>query len=112
MRKETDLAKVKQTARMFLASDIQLTDHSPVVVSHPFTSSGIVGFRDGDGEIVFGNLIEKPDDLARWRRQVGEQIGQADSAFRRFLWTSGRSCGIGVDDKTREVIEDEEERTI
>lgn len=29
MRKETDLAKVKQTARMFLASDIQLTDHSP-----------------------------------------------------------------------------------
>ena len=80
MRKETDLAKVKQIAHMFLTLNIQLTAHSPIVVGHPFTCNGIVGIKDGDGKIVFGNLIEKPDDLARWRRQVGEQIDQADSA--------------------------------
>lgn len=79
MRKETDLAKVKRTAHMFLALDIQLTAHSPIVVSHPFTCNGIVAFRDEHGEISVGNLIEKPDDLARWRRQVGAQIDQADS---------------------------------
>ena len=72
MQKETDLTKIKRTAHMFLALDIQLTAHSPIVVSHPFTSNGIVGIKDGDGKIIFGNLIEKPDDLARWRRQVGE----------------------------------------
>ena len=80
MRKETDLAKVKQIAHMFLTLDIQLTAHSPIVVGHPFTCNGIVAFRDEHGEISVGNLIEKPDDLARWRRQVGEQIDQADSA--------------------------------
>ena len=32
MRKETDLAKVKRTAHMFLALDIQLTAHSPIIV--------------------------------------------------------------------------------
>lgn len=79
MRKETDLAKVKRTAHMFLALDIQLTAHSPIVVSHPFTCNGIVAFRDEHGEISVGNLIEKPDDLARWRRQVGAQIDQANS---------------------------------
>lgn len=88
MRKETDLAKVKRTAHMFLALDIQLTKYSPMVVSHPFTNSGIVGLRDDDGNISFGNLIENPADLTRWRQQVGEQIDQADNAYEVFLQIS------------------------
>lgn len=85
MRKETDLAKVKRTAHLFLDLDIQLTDYSPMVVCHPFTNSGIVGFRDDDGNISFWNLIENPADLIRWRQQVGEQIDQADNAYEVFL---------------------------
>lgn len=88
MRKETDLAKVKRTAHLFLDLDIQLTDYSPMVVSHPFTNSGIVGFRDDDGNISVGNLIENPADLTRWRQQVGEQIDQADNAYEVFLQIS------------------------
>ncbi len=85
MRNETDLAKVKRTAHLFLDLDIQLTDYSPLVVSHPFTNSGIVGFRDDDGNISFGNLIENPADLTRWRQQVGEQIDLSETAYEIFL---------------------------
>ena len=85
MRNETDLAKVKRTAHLFLDLDIQLTDYSPMVVSHPFTNSGIVGFRDDDGNISFGNLIENPADLTRWRQQVGEQIDLSETAYEIFL---------------------------
>ena len=85
MRNETDLAKVKRTAHVYLDLDIQLTDYSPLVVSHPFTNSGIVGFRDDDGNISFGNLIENPADLTRWRQQVGEQIDLSETAYEIFL---------------------------
>ena len=85
MRKKTDLAKVKRTAHLFLDLDVQLTDYSPMVVSHPFTNSGIVGFRDDDGNISFGNLIENPTNLTRWRQHVGEQIDQSETAYEIFL---------------------------
>ena len=81
MRRYTDLPGVKAVARMLLAQDIQPTAHAPVIVSHPFTSSGIVGLREADGNITFGDLMGSPDDLARWRQMVGEQIDGADSAI-------------------------------
>ena len=37
MRKQTDLAKVMQTARSLLFTDIHEAESSPVIVSHPFT---------------------------------------------------------------------------
>lgn len=84
MRRCTDLPGVKAVARMLLAQDIQPTAHAPVIVSHPFTSSGIVGFRAANGNITFGDLMGSPDDLARWRQMVGEQIDGADSAISIF----------------------------
>lgn len=84
MRRYTDLPGVKAVARMLLAQDIQPTAHAPVIVSHPFTSSGIVGLRETDRNITFGDLMGSPDDLARWRQMVGEQIDGADSAISIF----------------------------
>lgn len=84
MRRYTDLPGVKAVARMLLAQDIQPTAHAPVIVSHPFTSSGIVGLREADGNITFGDLMGSPDDLARWQQMVGEQIDGADSAISIF----------------------------
>ena len=52
MRRCTDLAGVKAVARMLLFQDIQPTAHAPVIVSHPFTSSGVVGLREANGNIV------------------------------------------------------------
>ncbi len=42
MRKETDLEGVKSTARMLLMTEVHKTPYSPVVVQHPFTSTGVV----------------------------------------------------------------------
>lgn len=85
MRKETDLAKVKRTTRLFLDLDIQLTGYSPMVVSHLLTNSGIASFRDADGKISFVDLIKNPADLTRWRQQIGEQIDQAGDAYEDFF---------------------------
>ena len=45
MREKTDLEKVKSIARMLLLTPVHKTPYSPVVVQHPFTSSGAEGMR-------------------------------------------------------------------
>ena len=47
MRKQTDLAAMKQLARVFLMMDPEPTSFSPVIIKHPFTDSGIVTVRSG-----------------------------------------------------------------
>lgn len=84
-RRETDLPRVKAVARTFLDLDIQPTGHAPVVVSHPFTNSGFVGARDEKGKVAIADLLNKPEDLRRWREQVVRHIDQADSAHEIFL---------------------------
>ena len=42
MREQTNLNGVKAVAKSLLMIDLHLTDYSPVIVQHPFTSSGIV----------------------------------------------------------------------
>ena len=49
MKKETDLAGVKSVAKMLLMTDVHETEFSPVVVQHPFTSSGIVVLPEKGG---------------------------------------------------------------
>lgn len=85
MRKETDLAAVKALAHVFLELDIQPTDHAPVVVSHPFTNSGFAGIQDAEGNVSIADLLNKPEDLRRWRQQIGQYIDQANSPFEVFL---------------------------
>lgn len=84
-RRETDLPRVKSVARTFLNLDIQPTDHAPVVVSHPFTNSGFAGIRDAEGKLAIADLLNNPEDLRRWREQVGRHIDLADSAYKVFL---------------------------
>ena len=40
MREQTNLNGVKAVAKSLLMIDLHLTDYSPVIVQHPFTSSG------------------------------------------------------------------------
>lgn len=70
------------------------TEFSPLVVKHPFTDSGIVGIRTPAGEYAIGNIMDNPEDLQTWRKQVSRQIGQADSVMQiAFMVT--KSYGIG-----------------
>ena len=85
MRKQTDLVKVKQTARSLLFADIHETEFSPVIVSHPFTDSGFVASPNTDGEIGLLNITESDDDQRRWREYMGKLIDGAKSASEIYM---------------------------
>ena len=84
MRSRTELRGVKSVAHMLLNMDIQLTKFSPVIVSHPFTNSGISGIVGEDGGFQMADLVNNPEDLKKWRQQVGKQIDNSDSAYGIF----------------------------
>lgn len=48
----TDLDGVKLVADTLLMMKVGKTDMSPIVVTHPFTSSGIVGVRGDHGNLL------------------------------------------------------------
>lgn len=74
MRTPTNLPKIKRIAHTLLNTDIKLTNYSPVIVKHPFTNSGISAVRGENGNLVMVDLVNKPEDLAAWRKQVGGLI--------------------------------------
>lgn len=84
MRSKTELQGVKSVAHMLLQLDIELTKFSPMIVSHPFTNSGISGIVGEDGGFQMADLVNNPDDLKKWRQQVRKQIDNADSAYGIF----------------------------
>ena len=85
MPRETDLLRVKLVAHTLLDVQIQETALSPVIVSHPFTSSGISALRNEDGSLSMVDLINNSDDCTRWRRKVGEQIDSAENVHQIFV---------------------------
>ena len=85
MSRETDLLRVKLVAHTLLDVQIQETALSPVIVSHPFTSSGISALRNEDGSLSMVDLINNSDDCTRWRRKVGEQIDSAENVHQIFV---------------------------
>ena len=76
MNKETNLTLVKETASVLLWCDVTPTEFSPMIVSHPFTNTGITAIRDTDGQIKMLD-ITKETDLSLWRQAVQEQIESA-----------------------------------
>ena len=85
MPRETNLLRVKLVAHTLLDAQIQETALSPVIVSHPFTNSGISALRNEDGSLSMVDLINNSDDCTRWRRKVGEQIDSAENVHQIFV---------------------------
>ena len=94
MKEQTDLRAVKALARAMLELDIEQTKLSPLVVKHPFTDNGISGVRKPDGSIAIADLLNKPDDLDLWRKQVRGVIDEADSAFQIYMMIT-KSYALG-----------------
>ena len=60
MKRETDLDGVKSVAKTLVMMDLHLTDYSPVIVQHPFTSSGVVAAPTENG-ITLLDITENED---------------------------------------------------
>ena len=84
MNRETDLSKVKLVAHTLLDVHIQETAFSPMIVSHPFTNSGITALRNKDGRLSMVDLVNNADDCTKWRSTVGKQIDSAENAHEVF----------------------------
>ena len=94
MKERTDLRGVKALAHAMLELDIEQTKLSPLVVKHPFTDNGIAGVRKPDGSIAIADLLNKPEDLDLWRKQVGAAIDEADSVFQIYMMVT-KSYALG-----------------
>ena len=81
MKARTNLSSIKALAQHFLMMDIKTTPHSPVIVSHPFTDTGYVGFL---GDRFPQTILENRDAFLRWQTEKKKQINESDSADRIF----------------------------
>lgn len=84
MRKETNMAGVKSVAKALLMLDIHLTDYSPVIVQHPFTSSGVVAAPTENG-LAMLDITQGDENLSAWRGLMVKQIDQAKNAYHIYM---------------------------
>lgn len=84
MRYKTDLDAVKHVAVSLLHTHINETKFSPMVVQHPFTSSGFVGINS-NGEMELLNILESAESKNKWQEFMEKQITNADSVYRIFM---------------------------
>lgn len=84
VREKTDLPRLKRFAIALLQMDIGKTELSPLVVQHPFTTSGFFAVPDGKG-FVLTMLVDEPENQKVWRKQVTEEIERREDAFGVYL---------------------------
>lgn len=75
----TDLNSIKDVAITLLYTDIHETELSPMVVSHPFTNSGIVPIPSDDGQYELVNIVEHREHLDAWQNWMSNRINESDS---------------------------------
>ena len=82
MRKETDLGGVKAIAKTLLMTAVNQTPYSPMLVQHPFTSTGLIPFPT---EMNKGfqpvDITLNEDNLKIWRESVSQIIDEAENSY-------------------------------
>lgn len=87
MRNETDLNRVKWVAKQLVMIEPHLTEFSPVVVQHPFSSSGMVAIPSDEG-IKHVDITKSPEELVSWQNYMKAQIDEAKSAYHIYMMTN------------------------
>lgn len=82
MRETTDIQSVKTVARWLLWTDVHKTPYSPIIVQHPFTSSGLTVIG-GATEII--DITESTQNLQRWREYISKKIDRADDVIAVYM---------------------------
>lgn len=76
--KNTNLCQVKMTAQTLLRVRIHKTDYSPMIVRHPFASSGLV-VLPGTQKII--DITANAENLNVWQDAMSNQIAKAKTVF-------------------------------
>ena len=81
MMNETDKPKTATDMEgVRLSTEIHDTKYAPIVISHPFASSGIVFLPGKNGREML-DITSSRENRARWRRYLDKRIDQAESVF-------------------------------
>ena len=87
MKPTTDIEQVKSVARALLMTEVYKTPYSPMVVQHPFTSSGFVATTK-DGVMQLLDITESEENLQAWQAFMRKQINSADNAYEIYMMTN------------------------
>ena len=91
MREQTDMQKIKMVANLLLMLEIYQTEYSPMIVQHPFTSTGIVmNPHIGISEML--NIAQNESDLNMWREQMKKEIDAAQKPFEIYMMLNKPYC--------------------
>lgn len=82
MRETTDIQSVKTVARWLLWTDVHKTPYSPIIVQHPYTSSGLTVIG-GATEII--DITESTQNLQRWREYISKKIDRANDVIAVYI---------------------------
>lgn len=86
MKKETDMAEVKSIAKMLLMTDVHETEFSPIVVQHPFTSSGIVVLPEKDSKNFRSvDITQDAENLRAWRKALNSAIDSTENPYEIYM---------------------------
>lgn len=92
MRTESDLTALKNLAKALLHLDIQPTEYAPIIVKHPFTDSGIVGYRTVDGRIEQADITKDTAALSEWQDSMLAQINDCKTPQEIYLMITKSYC--------------------
>ena len=81
---KTDLQRVKSLVKTLLFMEPELTEYAPVIIHHPFTTSGMVGLQDEQGNLRIGNIVESQEDRKQWQKQMSRIIDDTNDLFRLY----------------------------
>lgn len=81
---KTDLKSVKMVAEALLLMPVGKTKLTPLVVTHPFTSSAMVAIRSGESFETL-DILSSEEALEKWQGYIREEISEADTAFRIYM---------------------------
>ena len=86
MKKETDLGGVKAIAKALLMTAVNQTPYSPMLVQHPFTSTGLIPFPT---EMNKGfqpvDITLNEDNLKIWRESVSQIIDETENPYHIYM---------------------------
>ena len=79
---QTNMKEVKCVAKWLLFTDVHTTEYSPMIVHHPFASSGFM-MLPGTNEIL--DITASMESREKWRDYLDKKIDEAKSAYEIFL---------------------------